>query len=334
MSQNRNWSWLKTWEAFLALILIIVVIANTQLSDFYFSVDNLTNVFQLSIEKIIVALIMTLIIINGEIDLSVASVMGLSASLFAWLFSKDVAAEVAIVITLGVGLLIGLFNGVWISYFGLPSLAVTLAGLVGYRGVARILLEDRSVGGFPDWFDKLGQPDLIGPFSAGIVIFAVLFVVFAVILHYSAFGRYVYIIGNSRDAARYAGVKVEQVKMRLFVTSAVISSLAGLLIAARLGSVRANQAEGFELDIITIVLLGGVSIFGGKGSMVGVGLSILVVLNLRNGMGLANYSGSIQTSVVGVLLILSVLIPNTAQYFQRFRSPFGLRFRSPSSVPD
>jgi rhamnose transport system permease protein len=334
MSQNRNWSWLKTWEAFLALILIIVVIANTQLSDFYFSVDNLTNVFQLSIEKIIVALIMTLIIINGEIDLSVASVMGLSASLFAWLFSKDVAAEVAIVITLGVGLLIGLFNGVWISYFGLPSLAVTLAGLVGYRGVARILLEDRSVGGFPDWFDKLGQPDLIGPFSAGIIIFAVLFVVFAVILHYSAFGRYVYIIGNSRDAARYAGVKVEQVKMRLFVTSAVISSLAGLLIAARLGSVRANQAEGFELDIITIVLLGGVSIFGGKVSMVGVGLSILVVLNLRNGMGLANYSGSIQTSVVGVLLILSVLIPNIAQYLQRFRSPFGLRFRSPSSVPD
>ena len=334
MSQNRNWSWLKTWEAFLALILMLVVIANTQLSDFYFSGDNLTNVFQLSIEKIIVALIMTLIIINGEIDLSVASVMGLSASLFAWLFNKDVAAEVAIVITLAVGLLIGMFNGVWISYFGLPSLAVTLAGLVGYRGVARILLEDRSVGGFPDWFDKLGQPDLIGPFSAGIVIFAVLFVVFAVILHYSAFGRYVYIIGNSRDAARYAGVKVEQVKMRLFVTSAVISSLAGLLIAARLGSVRANQAEGFELDIITIVLLGGVSIFGGKGSIVGVGLSILVVLNLRNGMGLANYSGSVQTSVVGVLLILSVLIPNTAQYLQRFRSPRGLRFRSPSSVPD
>ncbi len=327
---NANWSWLKTWEAFLALILLIVVIVNTQLSPFYFSVDNLVNVFQLSIEKTIVVLIMTLIIINGEIDLSVASVMGFAASLFAWLFERGTAAELAILITLFAGFVIGLINGVWISRFGLPSLAVTLAGLVGYRGAARILLEDRSVGNFPDWFDKLGQPDLIGPFSAGIIIFAILFVVFAVVLHYSAFGRYVYIIGNSSDAAKYAGVKVGQVKMTLFVISALISSLAGLLIAARLGSVRANQAEGFELDIITIVLLGGISIFGGKGSIIGAGLSILVVLNLRNGMSLANYSGSIQSMVVGILLILSVIIPNFAQYIQRFRSQIQLRFRPQS----
>lgn len=326
-----NWSWLKTWETFLGLILVIIVIINMQLSPFYLTVDNLVNVFQLSIEKIIVVLIMTLIIINGEIDLSVASVMGFAASLFAWLFDRGIAIEIAILLTLFAGLLIGLFNAIWISRFGLPSLAVTLAGLVGYRGMARILLEDRSVGNFPDWFDKLGQPGLVGPLSAGIIIFAIFYVIFAIVLHLSAYGRYVYIIGNSKDAARYAGVKVNQIKMSLFVTSAIMSSLAGLLLAARLGSVRANQAEGFELDIITIVLLGGISIFGGKGTIIGAGLSILVVLNLRNGMSLANYSGSIQSSVVGILLILSVLIPNLAQYFRRFRSQIGLRFRSRSS---
>ena len=315
---------LRSWEAFLALILIIVVVANTQLSPFYFSAGNLTNVFQLSIEKIIVVLIMTLIIINGEIDLSVASVMGLSASLFAWLFEQGTSAEVAIVICLVVGVIIGLFNGVLIAYFNLPSLAVTLAGLVGYRGAARILLENRSVGSFPDWFDRLGQPDLIGPLSAGIVLFILFYIVFAVVLHYSAFGRYVYVIGNSKEAARYAGVKVRQVKVILFTFSALIASLAGLLTAARFGSVRANQAEGYELEIITMVLLGGVSIFGGKGTIVGVGLSILVVLNLRNGMSLTNVSGNTQTSVIGILLILSVLIPNAVQYLQRQRTHLSL----------
>lgn len=324
MSPNQILSRLRSWEGFLAIILIIVVLANTQSSAFYFSEDNLTNVFQLSIEKIIVAITMTLIIISGEIDLSVASVMGLSASLFAWLIEQGIAAEIAILLCLGVGVICGLFNAVWIAYFGLPSLAVTLAGLVGYRGAARILLENRSVGGFPDWFDRIGQPDLIGPLSAGIVIFILLYIVFAVVLHYSAFGRYVYAIGNSREAARYAGVKVRQIKLIIFMFSAFVASLAGLLTAARFGSVRANQAEGYELEIITMVLLGGVSIFGGKGTILGVGLSILVVLNLRNGMSLTNVSGNTQTSVIGMLLILSVLIPNAVQYLQRQQPNFGL----------
>lgn len=317
MLRNLNWGWLRSWEALLLAILAGVVIVNTQLSPFYLSPANLINVFQLSIEKIIVALVMTLIIINGEIDLTVASVMGLTASLFAWLFSQGVPAELAILITLAVGLVCGAFNGFWIAYVGLPSLAVTLAGLVGYRGAARILLENNSVGGFPDWFNSLGRPGFIGPFSLGIVLFVLLFIVMAVILHYSAFGRYVYIIGNNKDAARYAGVRVRRVKMLLFMASAFIASVAGLLIASRLGSVRANQAEGFELEIITMVLLGGVSIFGGKGTILGVLLSCLVILNLRNGMGLANYSGNVQTSVIGVLLILSVLIPNLARYVQQ-----------------
>ncbi len=211
------------------------------------------------------------------------------------------------------GLLAGAFNGFWIAYVGLPSLAVTLAGLIGFRGVARILLEDRSITGFPDWFDALGQKALLGPLPLAMLIFFGLLAVAVVVLHHSAFGRYVYVIGHNREVARYSGVKVRRVKLTLFAVSGFVAALAGLLLAARLGAVRGSTAEGFELDIITMVLLGGVSIFGGSGTLTGVGLSILLILNLRNGMGLANLTGDIQTGVVGGLLILSVLVPNLAQ---------------------
>jgi len=133
----------------------------------------------------------------------------------------------------------------------------------------------------------------------------------AVVLHLSGFGRLVYVMGNNLQAARYSGIRVRPIKMSLFVASSTVSALAGILYATRLGSVRGDMAQGFELDIITMVLLGGVSIFGGSGNLAGVGLSILVILNLRNGMGLANITGNTQTSVIGALLILSVLVPNT-----------------------
>jgi rhamnose transport system permease protein len=178
------------------------------------------------------------------------------------------------------------------------------------------LLEDRSIGDFPAWFDRMGQQPLVGPLPLALLLFFVLYLVALVILQFSGFGRYVYVIGNSQAVARYSGVKVQRVKMILFMASGLLSALAGLLFAARLGAVRGDLAFGFELDIITMVLLGGVSIFGGTGSMVGVGLSILLILNLRNGMSLANLSGHIQTGVVGVLLILSVLVPNLAQRVQ------------------
>jgi rhamnose transport system permease protein len=322
--QKRNWRWLLRWESLLAVILVIVTAVNIQMSEHYLGVHNFVNLFQLSIEKIILALITTFIIINAEIDLSIASLMGLGACLFAWLYNKGVPAEEAILIALATGAVCGAFNGFWIAYAGLPSLVVTLAGLIMFRGAARILLEDRSIGLFPQWFNDLGQPDFIGPLSFGIVVFVIMFVVCLIVLHFTAFGRYVYIIGNNRHAARYAGIKVRRTKMILFTLSGLVASLSGLLLAARLGTVRANVAEDFELDIITMVLLGGVSIFGGTGTLVGVVLSILVVLNLRNGMSLANYSGNIQTSVVGVLLIASVLLPNLFRNARRWQA-FGFR---------
>ncbi|SVB30024.1 uncharacterized protein METZ01_LOCUS182878, partial [marine metagenome] len=192
----------------------------------------------------------------------------------------------------------------------LPSLVVTLAMLIGFRGLARVMVEDRGITDFPEWFDALGQQPLVGPFPLSLIIFFGLIIIAIIVLQFSGFGRFVYVIGNNREVARYSGINVLRVKMILFVASGVISALAGLLFAARVGAVRGDVALGFELDIITMVLLGGVSIFGGSGTIFGVILSILIVLNLRNGMALANITGHIQTGVIGVLLIISVLIPN------------------------
>jgi rhamnose transport system permease protein len=313
---QRSAQWFRSWEGLLLLLLLISIAFNALQTPYYLSVGNVINLFMLSIEKIIVALIMTMIIINGEIDLSVASVMGLAACIMAALWENGVSIPVGLLAGLLAGLAAGAFNGFWIAYMGLPSLAVTLAGLIGYRGAARILLEDRSIGEFPAWFDRLGQQPILGPLPLALIVFFVLYGVALVILQFSGFGRYVYVIGNSQEVARYSGVKVQRVKMFLFMASGLLSALAGLLFAARLGAVRGDLALGFELDIITMVLLGGVSIFGGTGSLIGVGLSILLILNLRNGMSLANLSGHIQTGVVGVLLILSVLVPNLAQRVQ------------------
>ncbi len=312
MEYSRRWAWLRSREMLLLVIFIGVIIVNINLSPFFLGVDNLVNVLLLSIEKAMIALIMTYIIIAAEIDLSVAAVMGLCATLFGYLFQNaGLPLPLAALYTLGVGMICGAFNGMWIAYLGLPSLAVTLAGLVGYRGLGYVILEEKSVTNFPEWFTNLGQKNIPGlPVPPTLVLFAVLFVIFFVVLHGSAFGRRIYAIGNSKEAARFAGIRVKQIKLMLYIISGFMSALAGLAYAARVGTVRANVAEGFELDIITMVVLGGVSIFGGSGSLVGVGLSILTVLSLRNGMTLANINGSVQTSVIGGLLILSLLLPN------------------------
>ncbi|MEN9895047.1 MAG: hypothetical protein RIR97_899 [Pseudomonadota bacterium] len=309
---------LGTWEGLLLVILVVTIAVNAAIVPQFLTLQNQINLFQLSIEKIIVALAMTFIIINAEIDLSVASVMGLSACAFAVLVHAGMPAGLAIVLCLLLGALAGSINAFFIAYIGIPSLVVTLAMLIGFRGFARVLLEDQGLGGFPEWFNSLGRDPFLGPFPLSMVTFALLFICAAIILHRSGFGRQVFVIGNNADMARYSGVRVNHVKAILFIATGIVSALAGLFYAARLASVRGDAANGFELDIITMVLLGGVSIFGGRGSIIGVLFSILIVLNLRNGMALMNITGHIQTAVIGILLILSVLGPNLAERAKSF----------------
>ncbi|MFZ1339665.1 MAG: ABC transporter permease [Paracoccaceae bacterium] len=301
---------LKSWEGGLALVFVLTLAWNAAFAPEFLTVQNQINLFQLSIEKIIVALVMTLIIINAEIDLSVASVMGLSAAVFGYLVNNGWDGGTAIALCLGVGLAAGLVNATLSARFGIPSLVVTLAMLIAFRGLARVLVKDNSLGGFPGWVTDLGQKGLVGPVPLSLVLFVLLLAVLWVLLHHTGFGRQVVVIGTNAEVARFSGLNVGRVKAVLFVMSSTVAALAGVLYAARLGSVRGDSALGFELDIITMVLMGGVSIFGGKGSMAGVLLSILIILNLRNGMALMNITGHIQTGVIGVLLIASVLLPN------------------------
>jgi rhamnose transport system permease protein len=309
---------LTPWETGLLAVFLATLALNASFAPEFLTVQNQINLFQLSIEKIIVALIMTLVIINAEIDLSVASIMGLSAALFGYLVNAGTPGGLAILICLAAGLIAGLVNATLIARVGIPSLVVTLAMLIGFRGLARVLVKDNSLGNFPTWFTDLGQKGLIGPIPLSILLFFVLLLL-GMTLHRSSFGRQVIVIGTNAEVARFSGLNVARVKTVLFLLSALISALCGLLYAARLGSVRGDTAFGFELDIITMVLLGGVSIFGGKGSMTGVFLSILIILNLRNGMGLMNITGHMQTGVIGILLIASVLLPNLLSDFRARR---------------
>jgi rhamnose transport system permease protein len=301
---------LKSWEGMLLGILAIVVTYSWFTTPGYSDTQNQINLLQLGIEKAIVTLAMAFVIICGEIDLSVASVMGLAAVIVAVMSNNGVPIEIAIIAAILVGALCGLINGFLVAVVGLPALVATLAGLIGYRGLAFILIEDKSIGGFADWFNRVGQQSIVGPLTLGIMIWVVLAVIAVVLLHRSGFGRYLYVVGNSKDVARFSGVRVARIKFAIFVMSGTVAALAGVLYAARLGAVRGSTGQGFELDIITVVLLGGVSVFGGSGSMFGVILSTLLVLNLRNGLTLINITGNMQAGIVGLLLILSVLVPN------------------------
>ena len=322
MASAGAWARRNTWELVLAVILLATVVFNLTQSSGYLGVDNFVNLFQLQIEKVIVVITMTFVIIAGEIDLSVASVMAWSATVLAALHEDGAPLVLAIVVALLAAAVAGLINGWCVAKLGLPSLVVTLAGLIGWRGAARILAEDRSIGGFPRWFDRLGQDDLVGPLPIPLVVFFVLFAVGWVILHRSASGRVLYVIGDNAEVARYSGVDIVRTRLVLFIASSVVAGMAGILFAARLGTVRGDMASGFELEIITIVLLGGVSIFGGSGRMSGVLLAVLIVLNLRNGFGLANVGGSTQTGVIGAILIGSVIAQNVIDRItNRSRAP-------------
>ena len=309
---------LKSWEGFLAIILLVVVIVNSLLSESFLSIENQINLFVLSIEKVIIALVMAKIIINAEIDLSVASMMGLSACALGWFVESGMSMTMALIASITIGAVGGAFNGFWITVVKLPSLVVTLAMLIGFRGLARVLIGDRSIKMFPQWFEDLGQQPLFLNIPFSVMIFMAVLICVVITLEYTGFGRHIYTIGINQNVALYSGINVARVKMLLFIFSGIISAIAGILYAARLGTVRGDMGLGFELDIITIVLLGGVSIFGGSGSIYGVILSILIVLYLRNGMSLSNITGHLQTGVIGVLLILSVLIPNVLENMKKY----------------
>jgi rhamnose transport system permease protein len=315
---KRLKSLLVSWEALLVLLLLIGVVIGSVLSPFFLSSFNLEYALPSNTMEIaIMALPMTLIIIAGEIDLSVASLLGLASVVLGLLWQSGHPLWLAIGAALLVGLVAGCLNGLLVTRLALPSLVVTIGTLALYRGLAYVVLGDQAVSNFPTSFTNLGFGTIPGteiPWSG--LIFAILVVIFVVVLHVSRLGRQLYAMGNNKEAARFSGINVSRVKLMLFILSGVIAALAGIIFTARFSSARPDNALGFELYVVTVVLLGGVNIFGGRGSLLGVVLAIFIVAVLQSVMGLLNISGDIQSLAIGLLLILSVLGPNLARRIQ------------------
>ncbi len=302
--------WFLRWEWLLVALIIGMTLLNVRLSPFFLNRNNLLRTASDFVEIGIMMLPMAYIIITGNIDLSIASTLGLCASLMGWMFMNGWNIWVAAGAALLVGALAGLLNGVLIARLRLPSLVVTLGTLSFYRGLAYALLGDQAARGYPPAFTYLGQGTLGStriPFS--LLVLLLLLLVFGLVLHKTAFGRYLYAIGNNEEAARYSGVPVARIKIIIFTLSGVMAALAGLILAARFGSTRPDIGLGLELTVITVTVLGGISIFGGSGTMVGALLALLLIGIMRFGMGLVNIQGQVQEVIIGLLLILSILLP-------------------------
>lgn len=301
--------WLLTREfAVIALLVIVLAWSNINVVNF----DGPLTFYFLFLDIapiLLIALPMTLVIMTGEIDLSVASVVGLSSVLVGQLHhDAGLSIPVAGAIAILVGALCGAFNGFLVAYVGLPSLAVTIGTLALYRGIAVGLLGTTAVTDFPEKWTKLAQ-QRIGESSYPVVLipFVVLAIIFVLLLHFSPFGRGVVEIGLNDEAAHFSGVNVELTKLWLFVLAGAVSAFAGIYYTLRYGSARGDNATGLELQVIAAVLLGGVSIFGGRGALHGVIAGVLLIGVIQSAMRLENYTVNKINIVIGTLLVLSVI---------------------------
>ncbi len=306
----RFLSALMKWETVLVLILTAIVIANTFLSPYFLDVTNLFDTTFNFSEKALIALLMAFVIIAGDIDISVASIVALSSVFMGMAAANGAETPVLLVIGLLSGLAMGAFNGFLITRFNIPSIAVTLGTMSLYRGIAYAILGDQAYTKFPAGFDFFGQGyigDSPVPFS--LVLFAVLALVAGFILHRTSFGRQTYAIGSNLQSAKFSGVPVARVRFIIFSATGLLCGLASIILTSRILSTRPNMGTGLEFEAITIVILGGIAITGGEGTMVGVILSTFVLGFLKFGMALVNIPGRVMNVVTGGLLVFAILVP-------------------------
>jgi rhamnose transport system permease protein len=305
---------LATWDNFLAILaLATLAYAIGDVPNFATSF-NISQAIAGVSERALIVLPMVLLIIAREIDLSVASILALSSVLFGVMVEAGWPLPVAITLTLVGGALCGAFNGVLVTRLGLPSLVVTLGTMAMYRGIGYIILGSGSVNDFPVSVTDFGINTLgDSPIPWTIIPFFVLAPVFAFILQGSVVGRRIYALGGNPSVALYSGVRIARIRFGLFVASGFVCAVAGLVFTARLANARANNALGLELDVITIALLGGISVFGGRGTLTGVFWALLLIATLRNVLGLSQIGGDAQGTVIGLLLIVSLLLSNLMQ---------------------
>lgn len=311
----------------IALLVLVLLVASASVQ--HFAAPITYNFLLLDIAPVLlIALPMTLIIVTGEIDLSVASVMGLSSSILGALVQAHWPFVAAAGVALLVGVVAGAVNGLLVTRVGLPSLAVTIGTLALYRGLAQGVLGTAAVTDFPAAWTDLATSTIPGTLiPAVVVLIALLAVVFGTVLHFTPFGRGIYAIGLSSDAAAFSGVKIARTKIVLFVLAGLVSALAGIFFTLRFSSARGDNAIGLELSVVAAVLLGGVSIFGGRGTLPGVIAGALLIGALASALRLAGITSDIINVITGTLLVLSVIVTSFLARLQRGRSG-GRRRRS------
>lgn len=308
--------------AIIALLAIVVLYAAAQVKGFNQPI-TLTYLLLDVTPILLIALPMTMIIITGEIDLSVASMMGLASVLTGVLTQAGLPFTAAAGISLAAGAVGGALNGFLVTVVGLPSLAVTIGSLALFRGLAVGLLGTTAVTDFPEFWTDLAKAKLgSSPVPAVMLVFLALLVAFAVLLHFTPFGRGVYAIGLAKSAAHFSGVRVERTKFILFTLCGAVSALAGIYYTLRYGSARGDNATGLELQVIAAVLLGGVSIFGGRGALHGVIPGVLLIGVLASALRLANITSDVINIITGLLLVASVVSTSLAAWVRARTAKF------------
>jgi rhamnose transport system permease protein len=297
-------------ESILAVLLVLALFVLAMQSDRFFTVDNLLNQGRLMAEVGLVALAMTFVIVSAGIDLSVGSILGLVAILLGVFWQKlGLPLPLAMVLGVVVGAIAGLVNGIIITRFRVPPLIATLATLALYRGLAEGISQARSVRGYPDWFFVLGQGEVLGV-PTQLWIFLACALIAAVILGMSTFGRATYASGANAVAARFSGIPVDRTILLIYTASGLIAGLAAVIFVSRVSTTRSDMGTGLELDVITAVVLGGTSIFGGRGTIIGTLLGLVLMQALKNGLALAGVKGDGTIVVIGLILIATIVISN------------------------
>ena len=304
---------LSSWEVLLFAVAVLIFVFNSFASPYFLNAWNLSDATFNFTEKAMIAFAMALLVIAGEIDLSVAAIIALASTAMGAAAQAGIGTPGLVAIGIAVGLACGAFNGLLVSVMRLPSIVATIGTMSLFRGISYIVLGDKAYGNYPDSFAYFGQGYVVWVFSFEFVLFIILAAAFGVLLHATNFGRQVYVIGNNEFAARFSGIPVERVKFILFLLTGLMAGVASVCLTSRLGSTRPSIAQGWELEIVTMVVLGGVSILGGSGTIAGVVIAAFVMGLVTFGLGLLNVPGIVMSIFVGLLLIITIAIPIIAR---------------------
>ena len=306
-----------SWQSLLFLVAVAIFILNCFATPYFLSPWSLSDATFNFTEKALIALAMALVIISGEIDLSVAAIIAFSSTMMGLALQFGVGTPGLVAVGILTGLICGAFNGVLVTGLGLPSIVVTIGTMSFFRGLSFIVLGDQAYKGYPTSFAFFGQGYVWWVISFEFVLFLIMAVLFYILLHRTNFGRWVFVIGNNPVAAEFSGVRVRRIKLILFCLTGIMSGIAAVLLTSRLGSTRPSIAQGWELEVITMVVLGGVSILGGAGSIIGVVLAAFIMGLVTFGLGLLNVPGIVMSIVIGGLLIAVIALPVLARRLQQ-----------------